>query len=87
MTIGIILVGLSAILALMVVAMSPYGYGDDDQVITLEKDTCFNDEGVRLKVTVFGDQGEPNAELDEIAVTHYEYRQAGSFFTPALEEI
>jgi len=86
-TIGIILVGLSALLALMAVAMSPSAYGDEDRVITLEQDTGYIEEGIRLKMTVYEGQGLDEAESSEIEVTHCEYRQIGSFFTPCLEEI
>ena len=86
-TIGIILVGLVALLALMAVAMSPSAFGDEDRVITLEQDTGYNDEGIRLKITVYEGQGDYEAESSEIAVTHCEYRQIGSFFTPCLEVI
>jgi len=86
-TIGIILAGLIALLALMTVAMSPSAFGDEDRVITLERDTGYSDEGIRLKITIYEGQEDGEAESSEIEDTHCEYRQTGSFFTPCLEEI
>ncbi len=84
---GIILVGLIALLALMTVAMSPSAYGDEERVITLEQDTGYNGEGIRLKMTVYEDQEHDEFESGETAFTHCDYRQSGSFFAPYLEEI
>ena len=86
-TIGIILAGLVALLALMVVAMSPSAVGDEDRTITLEQDTAYSDEGIRLKITVYEDQGQDYDGPDEIGITHREYRYTGTFLTPSLEEI
>lgn len=86
-TIGIILVGIIAVLALMTVAMSPSANGDGDRVITLEQDTGYSGEGIRLKVTEYNSQEDGETASSVIPASHCEYRQSGSFFTPCLEEI
>ena len=86
-TIGIILVGLSAILALMAVAMGPSAFGDEDRFITLEQDTGYDGDGIRIVVTESERPDHCEIDSGERGVSHTEYRQSGSFFTPYLVEI
>ena len=85
--IGIILVGLVALLSLMTIAMSPSVFADGDHVITLEQDEHYTNSGVHIQIKVYDWERDEEPAARGAVVTSCEYRLSGNFFEPSLEKV